>query len=111
VYRLQQNGQENWLYDWHGQQGLCSDSDVHTERQGISTARKTSSPAEQMIPEHKPFRVRRVRDGLFYRGPMHKNVFTKTGKRFKTHKNAQQLIDDYGVYQAFDNGTLEIVED
>jgi len=54
------------------------------------------------------YRVRRVRDGLFYKGPMYKNVFTKTGKRFKTREEAQRLIDDYSSYQAFNNGPLEI---
>ena len=53
-------------------------------------------------------RVRRVRDGLFYKGPIYKNVFTKTGKKFKTREEAQRLIDDYSSYQAFNNGSLEI---
>lgn len=54
------------------------------------------------------YRVRRVRDGFFYKGPMYKNVFTKTGKKFKTREEAQRLIDDYSSYQAFNNGSLEI---
>lgn len=61
--------------------------------------------------DHKPFRVRRVSDGLFYRGPMYRNIFTRVGKRFKTRENAQKLIDDYAAYQRFNNGKLEIVED
>lgn len=63
------------------------------------------------MAEHKPYRVKRVSDGLFYKGPMYKNVFTENGKRFKTRKMAQRTIDDYADYKAFDNGELVIVED
>lgn len=61
----------------------------------------------------KPFRVRRNRDGLFYKGPFYKNVFTRTGKRFKTRSAAEKLIADYEAWDgpAFDNGTLEVVYD
>ncbi len=55
------------------------------------------------------FRVRRLRDGRFYQGPMHKNVFTANGKRYLTRKGAQDTIDAYERYRAFDNGPLEIV--
>lgn len=64
-----------------------------------------------MPEERNRFRVRRVRDGLFYRGPMHKNKFTRQGKRYRTIQNALRLIDDFAAYRAFDNGQLEIVED
>jgi len=42
---------------------------------------------------------------------MHANVFTRTGKRYLTRREAQRLIDDYGDYKAVQNGPLEIVED
>lgn len=65
-----------------------------------------------MYLSRKPFRVQRVRDGLFYQGPMHKNVFVKLGgKRFKTIQQAQKLIDAYNDYKAADNGPLTIVQD
>lgn len=60
----------------------------------------------------KPFRVKRLRDGLFYKGPMHKNAFTQAGKRFKTRSAAQKLIDDFRAWDGpldVDNGPLEIV--
>jgi hypothetical protein len=57
------------------------------------------------------YRIRRLRDGLFYQGPMHKNIWAKRGKSFKTRREAQRLIDDYAVYTAVNNGPLEIVEE
>lgn len=57
------------------------------------------------------FRVRRVSDGRFYKGPMHENVFAASGKRFKTREGAQATIDAFADFKAFDNGQLEIVDD
>jgi hypothetical protein len=42
---------------------------------------------------------------------MHKNIWAKRGKSFKTRREAQRLIDDYAVYTAVNNGPLEIVEE
>lgn len=56
--------------------------------------------------------VRRVCDGLMYKGPMHKNHFVAPpgGKQYKTRVQAQRLIDDFAVYKAVNNGLLEIME-
>ncbi len=62
------------------------------------------------VEKVKVFRVRRVSDGLFYKGPMYKNVFTVKGKVYKTRREAQRLVDDFGEYSRFSNGVLEVVE-
>lgn len=60
------------------------------------------------------FRIKRLKDGLYYKGPLYKNVFTKTGKRYKTLAQAEALLRDIAEYRTLEaqsNGSLVIEQE
>jgi hypothetical protein len=60
--------------------------------------------------EHKPYRIRR-KDGLYYRGPFYKNVFTPSGKRYKTLEQAELLRSDLITWANYMIADLQVTDD
>lgn len=59
----------------------------------------------------RPFRIKRVVDGMYYKGPVYQNHFTRTGKHYKSRTEIEKTRDDLIATQGYAPDDLEIVTD